>query len=830
MRSERQREIEELFEEALAQDQEGRDAFLRERCSEDEELRACVEALLHSDEQAGSFLAKLVTETEEPSTEEGSRDEPGPRLGPYRLLQKVGEGGMSTVFLAERADGSFRRPVVVKVIRRGMESGEAQRRLRLERQILAGLEHPNIARLYDGGTTTEHLPYFVMEWVEGTRLDRHCDDRRLSIARRLEIFRKVCAAVQYAHQHLVVHRDLKPGNILVTAEGEPKLLDFGIAKLLESSPAATAEEPTVAWARLMTPNYASPEQVLGRRVTTASDIYSLGVVLYLLLTGRLPRRFEGCSPLEIEERWASTPAEKPREGMEGPAAAARGTRPDSLRRQLKGDLDRIVLKALHPEPTRRYSSAEKLAEDLRRYQHGLPVLARPDTLLYRSGKFLRRHRLAVATAALVAAVLAAAAVGLAAQAAHIARERDQLRAVISFIKSVFDVAGEGEELTVRQAVDRSSVVLDLELKDQPEVRATLLDITGTIYLSLLQVPQARAQLEKAADLRSSLLGRDSLAFGESLSTLGVADALLDDYELGEVRAREAIAIFRHRLGDRHPDLVRPLNNLVNVLCYKGDYGAAEEPSTEALELARELLGEQRVEVAEAVAFRALLFFKAGELPRAEALYREALALHRRYRGERHPKITTLLNNLALVLKQQGKWDEAESFFLQALDLERQLFGEDHPEVALALNNLGSLLRSRGQLEKAEKAYREAIALVDEIFGPSHSAALVTSTGLARVMIEADRAQEAESLLREGLERWTESLQGSWYLAYSRSVLGESLTQLGRPDDAAPLLEAAYRELREALGENAAKTREARRRLAALYEATGRRPADFFFQP
>lgn len=584
----------------------------------------------------------------------------------------------------------------------------------------------------------------------------------------------------------------------------------------------------------------------GGSLLPATSIYSLGVLLYKLLTGSLPRRFEGCSALEIEKQ-LTTPVDKPSDrirqmragngpqgdepaGSPSAVAALRRTRPDALRRQLAGDLDRIVLKALHPEPARRYSSAEQLAEDLGRYQQGLPVRARPDTLLYRMGKFLRRHRLAVSAAALMTLLLAAAAMALGLQSAQIARERDQLRTVVSFVKNVFNVAGEGEALTVRQAVDRSAVILDLELRDQPEIQATLLDVTGTIYLNLLQVPQARAQLAKAVDLRSEVLGSDSLAFAESLSTLGIADALVDEHELGERRAREAIAIYRGQLGNRHPDLVRPLNNLVSVLCYQGDFATADEPSAQALALARSHLAEERVEYGDAISFRALVVAARGEHAEAEALYREALALHRRYRGDKHPKVATILNNLALTLKQQDKLDEAEGFYRQALALERELFGDDHPELALALNNLASLLRARGDLEAAEATYREAISLAHEIFGAAHSGVLITTTGLALVLIDAGRAEEAATLLRDGLALWSESLAGSWYLAYSGSVLGGCLTALGRYDEAEPLLVVGYRELRTALGDDAPKTRDARHRLDTFLQVSGKTPAAFSSSP
>ena len=842
MRSERQQRIEELFTQALDRPETEREKFLDESCGPDRELRGILEELLRSDAQAGPFLGRLADGAEDEEPLSWGELGPGRQLGSYRLVRQIGQGGMSTVFLAERVDGSFQRSVVVKVIRQGMESDETVRRSRLEQQILAGLEHPNIARLYDGGMTAERLPFFVMEWVEGMTIDAHCDRLRLGLEPRLKLFRKVCAAVQYAHQNLIVHRDLKPGNILVTPDGEPKLLDFGIAKLLDPVPMGSSTEPTLAWARRMTPNYASPEQIVGGRITTASDVYSLGVLLHKLLVGCLPRRLEGASALEIGAQFEAGPLPKPSDRLGGSAvekaggsdglessaeevAALRDSRPDALRKLLQGDLDRIVLKALHPDPERRYSSAEQLGDDLGRHQQGLPVRARPDTWFYRMSKFVRRQRIAVAAVGLVMGILATSAAVLGWQSVEIARERDQLRAVVSFVKSVFDVAGEGEELTVRQAVDRSAVILDLGLREQPEIRATLLDITGTIYLKLLQAPPAHEQLAKAVELRGTVLGRDTVAYAESLSTLGVADALLDDFDAGETRAREAIAISEERLGSHHPKLVLLLNNLVSVLCYRGNYAAANEPSERSLALARETLGEERVEYGDAVAFRALVHTKAGDQERAEAYYREALRLHRRYRGERHPKVATVLNNLALALKRQGKLDEAEVFYRQALALERELFGNDHPEIALALNNLASLLRARGQLREAEATYREAIDLVKEVLGPGHSGALITSVGLALVLIEGGKARAAEVLLRDGLEQWTSNLADSWYVAYARSVLGESLMAQGDYTSAGPLLVSGYREIQAVLGDEAAKTKDARRRLDEFEKASGEPPPE-----
>ncbi len=655
---------------------------------------------------------------------------------------------MGSVYLAARADDTFRRQVVVKLIRRGMESAQTRQRLRTERQILATLDHPNIARLFDGGTIDdeslgENLPYFVMELVEGLPIDTFCDHHRLSIADRLRLFRKVCGAVHYAHRHLVVHRDLKPSNILVTTAGEPKLLDFGIAKLLGPEPIGIDAAPTVAWVRWLTPDYASPEQILGQPITTASDVYSLGGLLHRLLTGELPRRLAGLSPAQIERTFDGQPLKPPSELIHrqpesqdpdttapftDPQAisTARGVRPQQLRQQLVGDLDTIVLKTLHRDPERRYRSVEQLAEDLLRHLRGFPVLARPDHPLYRLRKFVRRHRLGAASLAAFLLFFIAGTTTLAVQSARITQERDQLRAVISLVKDIFKVAAEGEELTVRQAVDRSAVILEHRLHDQPEVRALLMDTTGTIYLNLWAIEAAIAQLTQAVDMRTRLFGDGSPEVAESLSSLGLAMAFHGDLKDGETTARAALDHYRQRYGTGHPELVRPLNNLVSILCFKGDFATAETPSIEALTLARQGLPEASEAYVAAITNRALLLTKKNQPDEAATLYRETLELYRRYRGEEHPDVAAVFNNLALVLKRQEHLKAAEDLYRQALALERKLFGQHHRKVAVTLNNLAALLLHREDAPAAVATYREARDVALEALGPGHPGTLITN--------------------------------------------------------------------------------------------------------
>src|SRR5215210_2267496 len=387
--------VKEIFAAARELPAAARPDFLTEACAGDPAVRREVESLLAAQSGIGeSFLAEPAAgEAFRLIEHRGTEEWIGRRIGAYRVLAELGSGGMGTVFLAARADAEFERQVAIKVIRRGLDRAEIVSRFRQERQILAGLDHPNIARLLDGGATEEGLPYLVMERVEGVPIDRYSAEASLDLPGKLGLFLKICAAVQYAHRNLIVHRDLKPSNILVTREGEPKLLDFGIAKFLEPGP---AEGLTISGERLLTPDYASPEQVLGEPITTSSDVYSLGVLLYQVLCGRPPYRIAGRTPQELERVVCEE------EPLPPSRTLSRGSDTEKLREQLRGDLDNIVLKALAKEPARRYASVEHLSEDLERYLTGRPVLARSGGWWYRSGKLLRRHRLAAAAAGAVA--------------------------------------------------------------------------------------------------------------------------------------------------------------------------------------------------------------------------------------------------------------------------------------------------------------------------------------------------------------------------------------------------------------------------------------------
>ncbi|HYH46558.1 MAG TPA: serine/threonine-protein kinase, partial [Thermoanaerobaculia bacterium] len=585
-------EVKSLLAEALEVPPDERPAFFA-RLNAEPALVAEVEELLALGPRADGFIDEPLFSFGQPAP----ALQAGSRLGPWRLLRPLGQGGMGTVYLAERADGAFELTVAVKLLKIGLDSAELISRFEAERHILARLIHPNIARLLDGGTSDDGRPYLVMEHVEGEPIDQYCDRHRLPTRARLELFRDVCSAVQLAHQNLVVHRDLKPANILVTAEGTVKLLDFGIAKLLAPHPAdaEAATAPTLAQlgGAPLTPRYASPEQVRGEPITTASDVYSLGVVLYELLTGHRPYRFETLSPAEVErvvcgERppRPSTAVRRSKEVLtaEGgrllltPDAVAGVREGDATRlsRRLSGDLDTILLTALSKEPERRFASAEQLADDLRLYLAGLPIRSRPDTFGYRTRKFLARHAFGVTAAGAVLALLVAFAgamtwqrAEIAARGREVAQERDRAEAIKDFLLELIGQTdprlAKGEDITIRQALDQRAGSLAEETDLAPATRADLLDALGVSYRSLGRSEEAAPLLRQALALRQQELGSEHVLVAESLHNLANVERSLGRPGEAERLIRQALAIQRRALPRGHKDLARGLNNLASLV-------------------------------------------------------------------------------------------------------------------------------------------------------------------------------------------------------------------------------------------------------------------------
>ncbi|MBK9089507.1 MAG: serine/threonine protein kinase [Holophagales bacterium] len=737
----------------------------------------------------------------------------GLRIGPYQVLRRLGEGGMGTVYLAARADQEFRKHVAIKVIRKGMASEEIVSRFRRERQILAALDHPGIAKLFDGGTTEDGLSYFVMEYIQGRPLGDYCDSHGLSIRERLLIFRSICSAVQYAHQNLVIHRDLKPANILVTADGAPKLLDFGIAKLLNPDALSLEAPETATGMHVMTPAYASPEQVRSDPLTTASDVYSLGVVLYELLTGRRPYELKTGSQLEVYRVVCEEEPSRPSTVVTGGGEDSRrvvtsrgaGT-PQKLNRLLRGDLDNIVMMAMRKEPQRRYGSVQALSDDIGRYLDGYPVSAHKASWSYRAGKYVRLHAGGVSAVATVFLLLLAFAVTAAVQNARIRRERDTADQVTSLLVSLFDVndpeTARGEKITAREILDRGARRIEGELRDQPEVRARLLSTIGDIYGKLGLFDQAQPLLDESLRIRKSLYARDDASVVESLQGSGRVLAGKGQYGEAEKRLREALAMQKRLKGEGHPDVAGSLAALASVLEEERKLDEAEALLREALAIHRKALGNGHHAVATDLSSLALVLTDKGRLDEAEKLHREAVAIDRSALGADHPGLAADLSNLATALFHKGELDEAEQLFRQALAINRKALGDEHPTVATGVNNVAIILFSQGRLDEAETLYREAVAIHRKALGDEHPAVAQDLNNLALVLLSTGRLDEAEKLLRDALAIDRKALgEEHPTVAIDRNNLAGVLLDKGRPQEAEPLFRSALAINSRVLGEH-----------------------------
>jgi eukaryotic-like serine/threonine-protein kinase len=799
------RRVREVFEAALELDPDGRARLLERECP-GADLRREVESLLDAAERTRGALTGAVREAS--ASLLGSVElEEGERLGPYRVVGELGRGGMGVVYLAARSDQEFEQRVAIKVAS-GLLGREAVDRFRSERQILANLKHPNIADLLDGGTTGRGLPYLVMEHVAGEPIDRHCDQRALSISQRIELFCHVCDAIDFAHRHLVVHRDLKPSNILVTPDGVPKLLDFGIAKLLDpgSMPFAVAEtRPTT---RLFTPRYASPEQVRGEPVTTASDTYSLGVLLYELLTGTPAQAVaEGSSSQAVERALCEDRPPRPSAALSKAAdtasgadpastAASRSTTPARLRHRLRGDLDAIVLKALHKEPERRYGSAGQLAEDLRRHLQGRPVSAKGESWAYLASKLMRRHRtpLLSAVAALLAVIGLVAFYGarLAAERdrareaeAAAGREAERARRVSTFLTGIFEVANPeqnpGEAVTARELLDRGSESLERQLADQPEMLATMLKSMADAYLGLSLYERAGTLYRRVLELERELAA-GPLEIAATLTSISSAANMQGSYPEAEEAVRQALAIRRRELGPDHPSVAASLDQLAGLLHTTNHPAESEQSYREALAILERQDPVDRPALAEVLdGLGTLLLFK-GDLEGAAGVLDRGLAIRRALLPADHPQLLASVNSQAVLLKNLGRYEEAEPLYLEGLEGRRRAYGDGSVWVAQSANNYGVYLALRG------------------------------------------RHLEARPLFEEAISTYLRTTPEAWGVYNTRSHLGATLTALGEHADAEDQLQLASEGLARTLGAKHGRTLAALERLAALYDAW-RRPDD-----
>lgn len=763
-----------LFHEALAQPPQSRTAWVATAAAGDADLEARVLALLAADGGGGGLLDQGVGSVAGAVLDEPPEGFPIEAFGPYRVLGVLGEGGMGVVYLAERRELGGR--VAIKVLRDAWLSPSRRERFIAEQRTLAQLHHPGIAQLHDAGTLADGTPWFVMEYVEGVSLTTHCREARLPLAERLRLFRAVCEAVQHAHLHAVIHRDLKPSNILVTPGGAVKLLDFGIAKQLDEL--ETSADQTRTGLRLMTPAYAAPEQVSGGRIGTRTDVYSLGVTLYELLAGRLPFDLSDRTPAAAAAVLLQDDPERP--SVVARREAARANDPAMLPtadRAAWADLDILCLTAMHKDPERRYRSVEALARDIDHFLDGQPLEARPDSLPYRLGKFVRRNRAPVlaTAAALVALVVLSTvyAVRLAdardAAVAEAARAQRIQRFTLQLFEGGDPAMGPADSLRVIELVDRGLQEAAV-LGNDPATQAELYQTLGGLYLQLGRLERADSVLRLALDRQVALRGPTHADVARATIALGELRMAQAQMEEADTLIRRGLAMTLAHRAPEHPDVAAATATLGRYLYEQGRFDEAVPVLEEAVRL-HEAAGPGTAELAATLSELANSHFYAGQYAAADSLNQRALAIHRVLFGEWHPRVADDLINLGAVRFQRAEYAEAERLYREGLAVIEAWFGPRHYRTGMALTMLGRAQLFREEHAAADATLRQALAIVEEVFGPDHPRVASIINELGSIARQAGRLEEAEAQYRRmGQIYRTVHGEQHWLVALSEANL------------------------------------------------------------
>lgn len=840
-------QIEDIFSRALDLPEGEREAFVSVECGGNEELKAEVLQLLGQVDSSSDYLSSLARRVGIPLAGSSAEGLVGRDLGPYRLLHLLGRGGMGAVFLAEGRKDGFTVKAAVKVVSTGIMSESVRRRFREERRILAGLQHPNIARLFDGGVTEDGTPYLVMEYVPGRPIDEHCDALSSSVEDRIRLFLEVCEAVEHAHRNLVIHRDLKPTNVLVTESGTVKLLDFGIARALD--PEGSDTLTATFHPRPMTLAWASPEQVQGLPVATTTDVYGLGLLLYRLLTGHHPYEVPGDSLSGAERVICETDPRPPHLTVDGPSsgvrgkglpptsspgasevARRRGTTPARLKKDLGGDLGRILLMALRKEPERRYGSVADLAEDLRRYLGHLPVSARPDSRFYRLNRFVTRHKAAVVVGALLGVLsLSLLTLGIRhtlttrAHAAEIAREAQTTQEVTEFLLEILALSdpgdGLGDTLTVRAALERGVAHHRDHLANRPELRARMLEVMAEAYSGLGMNLDARALLQEALALRNETNQVGDSALAGTLTRLAAVYSATGRYSEAASFNGQALEVFERigadsvLIGSVTGDLAVNLGNL-------GRPDSARALGGRALAVLRRHAGEYDPLTLRRASDYAWILRRSEEVDSAESLYREVLARVDPSQEETGELAVQTLNNLGFLLRSKGELEEAASLYRTALgDYGRWMVPSRRMTTLVNLASVQSLL---GDSTGTEATLRERLSYAQDRWPEGSWRIGGAALALGRYYLERERFADAERFLREAVASYSESLRADHgWTANAESLLGSALGHLGKFDEGERFLLHGYENLLAGPGPEDRWTVDAVRRLAEFYELQGR---------
>lgn len=775
-----------VFAEAIQLSASERPAYLERVCGTDEQLRQRVERLLRAHDRAGDFLKQSAPEAEA-TAEAPFGEKPGDRIGRYKLLQQIGEGGCGVVYLAEQ-EQPVRRRVALKIIKPGMDTKNVMARFEAERQALALMDHPNIAKVFDAGATESGRPYFVMELVRGVKITEYCDSKSLSTEERLNLFVQVCRAVQHAHQKGIIHRDIKPSNILVTTTEEglplPVVIDFGIAKATTKQQLTDRTLFTAFEMLIGTPAYMSPEQadLSSVDVDTRTDVYSLGVLLYELLTGAPP--FDSTSLMKagldetrriIRERDPDRPSQR-LITMAGAdlTTTARHHRsaPPALIRSVQGDLDWIVMKALEKDRTRRYETANGLALDVERYLANEPILARPPSKLYKLQKTVQRNRLLFAGVGVITVLLVTGLILVSASLAGEKRSRREAedaqtkaeaasaksQQVTKFLEDMLNgvepsVALGRDTTMLREILNRTAERVGKEMTNQPAVEAELLGLLGTLYQQIGNYDRAEEMHRGAFAIRRKLFGSESPEAAKSLNDLGLA--LMDNNKLPEAEEdhREALAIRQQLYGKDNADTATSLNDLSGVYRQEGKLAQAEPMAREALAIREKLFGHENLQVADSLRNLSIILGDEGKWTDSESMAREVLAIRRKLLGAEHPSVAAALDDVAWAVGAMGKQEEAETLERESLAMRQKLLGAEHPDVAKSLYLVGDRMRQRGNLNEAYPVLSAAFSIQRKLLGEDNPASLYTLRSLGATLEAENKYAEAEQVYREALAAW-----------------------------------------------------------------------------
>jgi eukaryotic-like serine/threonine-protein kinase len=801
--------LKEIFNRSLELSGEERIAFLEKNCDNDPELLSEIKSLLLAYETPGAIDHSPDQLKSSVLNHMKSHGMIGKKIGAWCITGELGYGGMGTVYLGERADGEFSQKVAIKLLRNLFTSEEQTRRFIAERQILATLNHENIARLYDGGITHDGQQYFVMEYVEGQPIDKYCNVHNLTYRERLNLFLDVCDAVHYAHRKLIVHRDLKPGNIIVTNEGKVKLLDFGIAKVIKSHDGyGDKGSVTPTGLHPFTPNYASPEQIRGGLITVASDIYQLGIVLYELLTCIRPYNVTNKTPAETEKFICVDEPMKPSQMLTKVSVLKEDRKSDhdqlnmltdhnklhKLRHRLRGDLDTIVMKAIRKEPERRFDSVEQFAADIRRYLSGRPVIAHPDSFSYRGRKFIQRNRLGVLAMISIILLLFTYAITITLQskkiqAALIEAEKEKIKSeqVVEFMISMFRTGNpaqsRGSLLTANDLLKRGMEQAEA-LSDQPEIQAEMFNVAGKVYRNLGEYQRALPLIERALEIRSSLFSDAHPDLAKTHFNLATVLHDLGDYRRSYEHYKTASDLFRSIPGYESAEYATSLHNLAVT---RHDQFAYDD-IRKALQMRLELLGPEHPDVAESYLALGNYYLQLNDYIKAENYFTKAHILVNQFDEQHTAQTLGIIHNIGNGLRVLGDYDQAQSVLQDALILYNSLYDGPHTHIAMVKKSLADVYRDKKDYPKAEDLYKKALAALHEATGDDHPLRRPILQSQASMYSEMGKHEKAEPLLREVLFLLESVLHEDHpRIVHARKDLGTCLIYLNQPEEAEFLL-------------------------------------------